>query len=436
MSPIMHKISAVILSIAAGCFSMEAQAAVDANSPGTLQGYLRYAALHNAGLKAAFERWKAALEIVPQAKALPDPRFTYGYYIEEVETRVGPQQQRVGISQVFPWFGKIRARTDAAAASAEAARRRYEAKKLELFHEVKDAYYEYAYLAEAIRIAREDLELIRRFEEVARTKYITASAGHPDVIRAQIESALLADKLKTLETRREPIVARLNAALNRPGDSILPWPQRESYDAPDVDRRVVFETLRRQNPRLQALDFDAVAARSRIELAKKRFYPDMTLGVDWIDTDDAIAPGVSDSGKDPVIVMFSMNLPIWRKSYGAAELQARAEARRARYKRKDAENALVARVSGVLYELQDSRRKAELYGDVLIPKGEELLGASETAYSSGTIDFLSLIDAEQRLLKSRLQRQRALATAQQKLAELEMLIGTELGPNDRESYDE
>jgi hypothetical protein len=74
----------------------------DANAPQTLQEYLRQAARNNAGLKAAFEEWKAALEAVPQAKALPDPRFSYGYFIDEVETRVGPQKHRLGIMQVFP----------------------------------------------------------------------------------------------------------------------------------------------------------------------------------------------------------------------------------------------------------------------------------------------------------------------------------------------
>jgi cobalt-zinc-cadmium efflux system outer membrane protein len=105
----------------------------DANAPQTLSEYLRYAALNNAGLKAAFEEWKAALEQIPQAKALPDLRFTYRYLIESVETRVGPQRQRFSLLQTFPWFGKIAARTDAAAAVAKAAQQRYEGGKLQLF---------------------------------------------------------------------------------------------------------------------------------------------------------------------------------------------------------------------------------------------------------------------------------------------------------------
>ena len=91
---------------------------------------LRYAALNNPGLASAFSRWKAAVERVPQVKALPDPRFTYRYFIEEVETRVGSQRQSFGIAQTFPWFGKLSLRGDAASEAAKAEYQRYEAVKL------------------------------------------------------------------------------------------------------------------------------------------------------------------------------------------------------------------------------------------------------------------------------------------------------------------
>ncbi|MEA3225972.1 MAG: TolC family protein, partial [Planctomycetota bacterium] len=334
----------------------------DANDLQILADYLRYAALNNAGLKAEFEHWKAAIEQVPQARALPDPRFTYGHFIEEVETRVGPQRNKFGISQMFPWFGKIEARTRAAGASAQAARRRYEAKKLKLFFEVKDAFHEYAYLAEAIEIARENLELIENFEEVALTKYIGAAAGHPDVVRAQVELATLEDQLRTLEGLREPMVARLNAALNRKSSEPLPWPRREEYSDAKIDRARIRELLLAQNPELQALDFDLESARSRVELAKKKFYPDIGVGVDWVRTDDALMAGTTDSGKDPVMLMFSLNLPVWRKSYKAAEIQARAIARKTQHQKIEVQNVLIARVERVLYDYEDSERKQRLYG--------------------------------------------------------------------------
>jgi len=425
--------SAIILTfIAADCLADISQDPSDGNIPRQLQDYLRYAALNNAGLKAAFEQWKAALEQVPQAEALPDPRFNYGYFIKEVETRVGPQRHKFGIMQVFPWFGKIEARTDAAAAEAKAARKRYEATKLKLFFEVKDAFYEYAYLASAVEIAKKNLELIKYFEEVARTKYMAAAAGHPDVIRAQVELAKIEDVLKSLEELRGPIVARLNAVLNRRSFEMLPWPQKDKFRKVELDRWQMIELLRQINPELAALGFDVDAAKHRVELAKKKFWPDIGVGVDWVQTDGALGTGVRDSGKDPIILMFTMNLPIWRESYTAAELQAKANVRKTSQKKTQTENTIIARAEQVLYNFEDSDRKIKLYGDVLVPKAEELLQASETAYQAGTVDFLSLIDAQRILLNFQLLFERATTDNQQKLAELEMFVGTELPTTDKE----
>jgi outer membrane protein TolC len=414
-------LAAVILIAggAAGSVFGSAELSVDVNIPRTLPQYLQYAAIHNSGLRAAFEEWKAALEQIPQARSLPDPTFTYGYFIERVETR-----QRAGIMQMFPWFGKIEARTDVAAAGAKAAQRRYEAARLELFAQVKDVFYEYAYLANATRIARDSVELMRHFEEIARAKYITATAMHPDIIRAQIEVARLQDELVALERLRGPTIARANAVLNRPAEAALPWPQAESGKPVEVDRAGLIAMLRQRNPELQAAGFDVERLGREVDLAKRNYYPDIAMGVEWMDMDeDAMAGG---DGDDEVLVGVELNLPIWRKSYRAAEQQARAAARRARHERDQLGNDLAARAERMLYEFEDSGRKLRLYGDVLVPKAEELVGASEAAYTAGTIDFLSLIDAQQTLLQYQLQRERALADRQQRLAALESLVGTEL----------
>ena len=423
----MRRLTALIATMlaagfAVGSVSGRAEPADDVNTPQTLSQYLRLAALRNAGLRAAFEEWKAALEQVPQAKALPDPTFTYGYFAERGDTR-----QQVGIMQTFPWFGKIEARTDAAAAAARAAQRRYENRRLELIYEVKNVFYEYAYLAEAIRIAGDSVELMRHFEEVARAKYITAAATHPDIIRAQIEVARLQDELVALERLRDPTVARINAVLNRPADASLPWPQVEPARSIEVDRAGLIALLKERNPQLQAMGFDVERSQKEVDLARRGFYPDIGVGVEWMDMDeDAMADG---DANDEVLVGVELNLPIWRRSYRAGEQQARAAARRTRHEKRQLENDLVSRVERVLYEFEDSGRKMKLYGDVLVPKAEELVGASETAYMATTVDFLSLIDAQQTLLQYQLRFGRAKADNQQRLAELEMLVGDGLVPS-------
>ncbi len=398
----------------------------DTNDPVTLEEYLTLAALNNPGLKAAFEQWKIALEQVPQVSALPDPAFTYGYFIEEVETRRGPKPHKLQLMQMFPWFGTIESRTDAAAAGARAAKKRYDAAKLKLFLEVKEVFFEYVYLSGAVEIAKENLDLAKHFEEVARAKYATSAATHPDIILAQVELAKMEDDLKTLEELRAPISARLAAILNRQSPGLLPWPKKRDFHAVMLDHQKLVETLRSNNPELQAFDFELEVARNKIELAKKRFYPDVGVGVEWMTNAAMMDVDLRDSQRDEVMLMFGLNLPIWRKSYKAGELEARADLSKTLHEKKDAENTLVARAAQALYDFEDSNRKMKLYGDVLVPKGEELLGASETAYKAGTIDFLSLINAQKKLLEFQLRYERAVADNQQELAMLEMLAGSEL----------
>ncbi len=394
------------------------------NTPVTLKQYLLQAALNNAGLKAAFDNFKSAAEQIPQARSLPDPKLTYSYFITEVETRVGPQQHKLGIMQTFPWFGEIEARTDAAAAQAKATQKIYEATKLKLFFETKDAFYEYAFLYRAIVIAKENLKLIEHFEQVARTKYATATASHPDVVRAQIELAQLDDKVKSLEQLRKPHSARLDAVLNRKRDNILPWPRNIEHLAISIDHNKLKEILLQNNPELSALDLQTQSAKSKVDLAKKKFYPDLGVGLDWIDTGDR--SGVRDSGTDPIVLMFSMNLPIWRKNYKAAELQAEANLRKISRRKVQTQNNLLAHSQQALYDFDDSARRSKLYKNILIPKAEQLLAVSESAYRAGSIDFLSLIDAQRTLLAYQLTYERTLTDNSQKLGLLEMLAGSTL----------
>ncbi len=422
----------IIVSVAISGTVYSQQTDVGTEPLVTLPDYLRYAALNNAGLKAAFEQWKAAIEQVPQAKSLPDPKFNYGYFINEVETRAGPQRQKFEIMQTFPWFGVIEAQTDQAAAQAKAAHKRYEAKKLELFEQVKYAFYEYSYLAEAIEITEQNLELVTHFEEIARSRYTTAITSHPDIIRAQIELAVLEDRLKSLKELRPAITAKLNSILNRLASSDLPWPKSPEYQPISVTFPQLYAIITKNNPQLQALDYDIEAARNKEKLAQKKSYPNIGIGVGYIDTAHALASGVADSGKDPVIAMISLTLPIWTGNYKAAQRQARAQLARSTHEKTQMENTLAGQAQQLLYEFEDSKRKIKLYRDVIVPKAEEMLVASESTYQAGTIDFLSLIDAQRMLLKYQLHYERVMAENAQKLSKIEMLAGTQLPAVDTE----
>lgn len=403
-------LSAVMLVI---CSQASAQSA-DSNAPTSLADYLRLAERNNAGLKAAKEGWTAAKEEIPQAKSLSDPIVSYGYATEST-----PQRSEFEVMQMFPWFGTIEARSDAASAFAKSAGKQYEAKKLAVYYEVKAAFYEYNYLAKAVEITKENLELLKHFEQVARIKYAASTATHPDVIRAQIELAELENDLVTLEKQRPAAAAKLNGVLNRPAGSELPWPKETGYKQVSINRQMLFAVVSQNNPELKALDYQIEAARSGSKLAEKRFYPEVGVGV-------GVDAGMGEDMHSRTMPKIQVSLPIWRNNYKAGERQARAQVMQAKQERIQKDNDLAADAEQAFYEFESSQRKIALYRDVIIPKVQEMLTASETAYQTDTIDFLSLIDAQRKFLEYRLMYERVLADSAQKLAELEMLAGKEL----------
>ena len=382
----------------------------------TLRNYLEYAEAHNAGLKSSYQQLQMASEQVPQAKSLPDPQVTYEYWAQQSDLQM---KQTVGVMQTLPWFGKIDARTQAATKETSAAQQKYQAARLALFKEIKEGFYEFAYLARATDTAMENLELFKHFEEVARTRHMTTATGHPDVIRAQVEIAKMEDVLRGLGQLREPTVSRLRTALTLPADTNLPWPKTEEFNAVELDYERLANILRQKNPELASLNYEAMAAGSKITLAEKNFYPDIGIGVNWENMD-------SRGGRDGVAMVFQMNLPLWRDGYRSGARQAQAQKESIEQQKIETENALLTKAAQSLYEYRDSVRKIRLYRNTLIPKGRELLQASEAAYRQGAIDFLSLVDAQRMLLDYHLSLQRAIADNRQKLAELEMLAGTEL----------
>jgi cobalt-zinc-cadmium efflux system outer membrane protein len=406
------KMLAAVLFILAQC----AVAMGEPNQFLTLKDYTNYAEAHNAGLKSSYQQLQAASEQVPQAKALPDPQITYNYWTKQSDLQM---KQTLGVMQMFPWFGKIDARTQAATKETAAAQQKYQAARLALFKEVKEGFYEFAYLARATDTAMENLELFKHFEEVARTRHMTTTTGHPDVIRAQVEIAKMEDVLRGLNQLREPTVSRLRTALTLPADTNLPWPKTEEFNAVELDYERLADMLRQKNPELASLNYEAIAAGSKITLAEKNFYPDIGIGVTWEDMD-------SRGSRDGVAMVFQINLPLWQDSYRSSARQAQAQKASIEQQKIETENVLLTKASQSLYEYRDSIRKIRLYRNTLIPKGRELLQASEAAYREGTIDFLSLVDAQRMLLDYHLSLQRAIADNQQKLAELEMLAGTEL----------
>ena len=387
-------------------------------------GELRlYAAENNSGLQALYESWRAQTQRAPQAGALPEPRFTYVEYLESIQTRTGPQDRSFALSQTFPWYGKRKLRASIEEARARAAWAKFLGAELALDRAIKNAYADYYYLGRSVEITRENIELLGRLESVARRRFAAGAANHSDLIRLQVETGRLEDRLKTEIDRRRPLAARLNALLGRRHEAPLDWPRSLPVTESSWDDAEISERLRENNAELLALAYESEGAAFARRLAGKSYFPDLTIGVQTISTGGAIAPGTPDSGDDPWLLSFSVSLPIWTSKIRAEKREAEANERALERRRDDATRRLTASVERALYEHRDAKRRISLYESTLLPKAEESVASTEASFEAGRSDFLDLIDAERLRLEFQLAREAARADALRAHAELERLFG-------------
>jgi len=389
-------------------------------------GYERYASGQSPALRRAFYRWKAALEKSGYTGALPDPTFTFGYFIENVETRVGPQNQRFSLKQHFPWFGTLGAKKEMAAQGANAAYQKYQSEKLKLFYQVKAAWYDFYFLGRDIALTRDNLQLLLFWESVVRAKYKVALKQHPDLIKAQVEAGKLEDRLLTLEDKIEPTAARLRAILNLPDSVSLSVPVEITVTETAVNSDSIIAWALAGNPDLTARLHLIEKERAGVRLARKASLPNFTVGVDYIETGPAVNSTLGESGKDAWVVGVGLNLPIWFGKNRAKKMEAEAQLRIVQYDYADARNQLIAFTKMIVFEYTNAMRKRSLYRDGLVPKAEQALNAGYTAYQAGEADFLDLLDAQRQLLAFQLQLEKARTDMAIRRAEIEMIISRDI----------
>jgi outer membrane protein, heavy metal efflux system len=399
-----------------------------------LDALLRHALRHSPTLEADYQRWRAAVQRVPQARALPEPQLSLGLLIDEVDRSADYMGERYALSQAFPWFGKLALRGDIALAEAEAEARRFEATRLALVERVTTAWFEYAWLQQAVETAHENRELLLRLESVARARYRVGETSQADVNRAQVELGRMDEQLRSLQDRLGPAAAGLNAVLGRRGDAPLPGPLAPSRQPlallPERADADWLALARAHNPWLAAGRHEAEREAHGIELARREYYPDFMIGVEYERNGSARMARMDGGGSDMVTGMVSFSIPIRRARYDAGLAEARARHVSATRALAGRELTLEAELAAALFDYRDSHRKLELYGATLLPKARQLLATTESAYRTGEASFAELIDAQRALLEFSLAYERAAADRATAIARINALVGESPVPNE------
>jgi outer membrane protein TolC len=381
----------------------------------------------NPTLAQMVAAWQAAFARYPQVTSLDDATFaaTIGPGTIAPDDRSVEFAYRLEISQKLPFPGKLRLRGDNAQAEASAAGRDVEDVRLQLVESARTAFYDYYLVERALAVNDDSLRLLRDFRKNAQTRYQTGLVPEQDVLQADVEIGKEQDRRLELDQMRQVAVARINTLMHLPPDSLLPPPPQQLDVRESLpDAQVLRATALARRPDLQALADRIAAEEALLGLAHKEFYPDFEPFFMY----DRFMGNVSDNRDLATMLGVRLNLPVYRgRRYGAvAEAEARIGQRRAELARLS--DQVNYQVQEAYARVQRSEKSVRLYRDTILPAAEANVKAAQSAYTTGKIPFLSLIEAQRNVVGLRDRYYGALADYFRRRAALERAVGGPVTP--------
>ena len=383
---------------------------------------------NNPGLEAMRERYLALSHIAPQVATLPDPVVSLNAMNlpwdnfdmnQEAMTQV-----QLGISQVFPFPGKLALNEDIALFEAQAAAFSVDEMRLNLDMNVTVTWWEVFYLDRAIETVSKNQSVTRQLVEVANTKYKVGEGLQQDVLLAQLELSRLLDTEIQLNAMRQQRVIRLNVLMGTSPDTPVALPtQMPDVSRPIASHAALYQRAEDARPLLQLERASIDASSSRLALAKKEYYPDFKVGVAYGNRE---RDELGQSRQDFVSIMLSVNVPLYAGSRQSQSVKQRTrELARSRYALLDQKNQVYMSIADATTTYQQATEQMALYGSGIVPQAEQTVESMLAGYQVNQVDFLSVVRSQAALFESELLYWKSYTEAQQSKARVIAAVGEE-----------
>jgi outer membrane protein TolC len=423
--------------------------------PDSLIRYLEIASKNNPAVLQKFNEYEAALQKIPQVGSLSDPELSVGVFLSPMELVNGNQVADIRLMQMFPWFGVIKNAKDEMSLMAKAKFELLRDAKLQVYYDVQRNWYELYKIQKDISISEKNIEILKIIERLALVKFKAApsngsgsassspvvspgsvqnsstgssgmqtmgtgqsapgstalnqssssmqtggmgssasNSGLTDIYRIQIETGDLENNISLLKNQRNTVMAQFNTYLNRGVTTPVFTYENIAVDSLELSLMAVSDSMLANNPMLGMLDYEKQSIESRKKMVTRMGYPMVGLGLNYsLIRKSATAMGAPDmNGKDMVMPMVTVTLPIYRKKYNAMIREADFMEKATSENYQATANSLQAEYYQAVQLYQDAQRRIKLYDNQyqLASKSLDLMLKSFSVSSSALTDVLRI----------------------------------------------
>ena len=388
----------------------------------------------NREVLAAEKAYQSAKEKIKVFGVLPDPKLETLFSINSIETRNGPIENQIMLGQRFPLWGKLRRERNIEKIRASISELNLDKTKVKISFLLRKGIADYFKLSESLEILEQYKIELESFENIAQSQYANGLGLtlHP-IIKLQIETALVESKINVIESSLEKNVNDLQILFDGQFSASLIGDTFQLNSISKSDKYWL-NMANKYNPSFAISQAKIAIASDKYKLAKLIQYPDLTAGLTYSIVGPTDLGGAPSSGADALGVKVGINLPLWFKKNKAQVRSASFNLQQQKDLLANIWNNVEYDILSTLKELTEIKDTYIIYDERLIHETEQMLSSAYSAYETGKISFLDLLDSVRLGVKIRLEFTSVKAKQNTLVAKLYQTVGI-INLN-QENYDE
>ena len=333
------------------------------NKEDSLAVYIAEAIRNNPALMSEYQAYQAQMTNAQGAGVLSDPQLSVGLFPQAMHHVNGKQLATITIMQMFPWFGTLKAGREQMEYKAQEAYQKFREKSLSTAFNVEKQWYSILATQEKVKAVKQKRALLNDIKKVAIYLYKNYTAGRDtkmsDQLRLDAEEERLKEQTESLETQLTLQKQQFNIMLHRRPNVALSLP-----DSIPLRQMPTFNwtEIERNNPKLAQYSAIQKAFKSQEEQTRAKGMPMIGVGLQYMlngKVDMPMMPNMN--GKDMVMPMVSVTIPIYRKKITSAIHSAQLMERSAAYNYQSQLDALQSTYLSIEQRADDIKRKLKLY---------------------------------------------------------------------------
>lgn len=283
----------------------------------SLDSLLQLVVDNNTQLKSIELEYQSILEKKNQVNQLPNPQLGVGVPALRPETRLGPQMLMVSASQLFPWFGTLKSKEEVVISMSKAKYEQISIVKLDLFYQVKSAYYQLYFLDQKQAIIKDNIELFESLESISLAKVESGQATLADVLRVQTKLKSLRQQLLMIDNQKLVFESNINELTKQPTSTKIQLEDSLVLPVLEYDLASFQNKIKNNHPLIAQVNYQIEQSNNAITVNSNMNKPTLGLGLDYSLVGQRTDANPMNNGRDILVPKVMLSIPIYRKSYQA-----------------------------------------------------------------------------------------------------------------------